>query len=224
MQKVVSAIVLALLFHFEVAVADPTPVWHSTFYVEFNETTPPAANYRTNGKWWYDATQQAELIHRDSGAGDRYCATVYPFKHTPCQHLVNGGKRYLVFPHKKYCCMCCDAAHGCGYVSPTWLDDAKFEGNATVNGAAVFKWSKSGLQPNYYYSTADSDQIPIELDQLPTDYQAFHPDTFTTSPIDPSVFAVPDYCVSSCPWYSICKAIGRSRMATSVRGARVVPT
>jgi hypothetical protein len=201
--------------------ADPSPLWHKRFVLEFNETTPPALNYRTDGKWWYDSTQSAELIHRTSGAGDRYCSTIYPLTRTSCQHLVVEGKRYLVFPEKKYCCMCCDAAHGCGIVSPTWLQDAKFEGTVNISGVSAYKWSKNGLQPNYYYSSADARQVPIELDQIPTDYQAFHASTFDEGVIDPSVFTVPDYCHASCPWYSICTAIGgRSNFAAGASQLR----
>ena len=159
------------------------------------------------------------MIHRNSGAGDRYCNTVFPLAHTPCQHLVAEGKRYLIFPEKKFCCMCCTAAHGCGIVSPDWLQGAQFQGTVNVSGSPAYKWSKSGLQPNYYYSSADEQQIPIELDQIPTDYQSFHAGTFDDGAIDPAMFVVPDYCQASCPWYSICKAIG-GRSGMSIRGAR----
>lgn len=40
------------------------------------------------------------------------------------------GRRFLDFPEKKYCCFCCDSAHGCGIVSPDWIAKS----NATYQG------------------------------------------------------------------------------------------
>ena len=45
-------------------------------------------------------------------------------------YLLILGKRYLDFPTKKYCCYCCDSAHGCGIVKRDWLKTA----NATYMG------------------------------------------------------------------------------------------
>lgn len=39
--------------------------------------------------------------------GDRYCKSIHPFSDTPCNHLVKGGQRFLVFPELKECCLCC---------------------------------------------------------------------------------------------------------------------
>lgn len=180
---------------------DPFPKWPLRFYVEFNET---ASFVKTNGKWWYDAVNGVELVERDIGKGDRYCGSVYPFKETPCRHIVTEGKRYLDFPNKNYCCMCCNSSQGCGIVSPTWLNDAEYQGRAVVNDILTYKWLKKGLQSNYYYATADEHQIPIELDQWPNAFQFFHKDTFVTKPTDPSLVHVPDYCVDKCPFYSVC--------------------
>lgn len=39
------------------------------------------------------------------------------------------------------------------------------QGTVDKNGVRAYKWMKKGLQANYYYSTADALQLPVELDQ-----------------------------------------------------------
>lgn len=39
-------------------------------------------------------------------------------------------------------------------------------GTAHVYGTEVFQWNKKGLQDNLYYSTADEEQLPVELYQV----------------------------------------------------------
>lgn len=40
------------------------------------------------------------------------------------------------------------------------------QGTVDKNGVRAYKWMKKGLQANYYYSTADALQLPVELDQV----------------------------------------------------------
>ena len=68
----------------------------------------------------------------------------------------------------------------------------------------MYKFRKQGLQPNYFYSTADSHQLPVELDQIPNDFMTFSVDSFVEGPPDPSVFEVPEFCEQKCPITSLC--------------------
>lgn len=55
-------------------------------------------------------------------------------------------------------------------LSPSWLDGAQYQATTNVGGEQAYKWRVSGLQPNYYYA-AVNDGTPLELDQVPNDYQ-----------------------------------------------------
>ncbi|GLI69515.1 hypothetical protein VaNZ11_014151 [Volvox africanus] len=182
----------------------PLPVWHEQFSIQFNETTRIFVTKRTAGTWYYDALSAKEAIYRENGNGDRYCGSVHPFRQTPCLHVVTDGKRYLVFPELGECCMCCTAEMGCGVLSPTWLQGASFEGTTTIQGVTANKWRRDGLQPNYWYATADEAQVPLELDQMPNDFQTFWPKTFTKGPPGEQVFQLPNGCSPRCPLTSVC--------------------
>jgi hypothetical protein len=122
--------------------------------------------------------------------------------------LVVDGKRYLDFPDKKYCCMCCDASKGCGILSPSWVDGAEFIGFVEYQNQNASKWDKKGLQSNFYYQTVDKN-LPAGVDQVPNDYMSFQLNTYSTDPIPDSIFTVPDYCRDSCPTISICSVLNR---------------
>eukprot|EP00798_Chlamydomonas_sp_ICE-L_P002413 gene2414-8728_t len=191
---------------------DPVPKWYSQFNIEFNETSIILFRRQTAGKWWYDADAGQEVITREDGRGDRYCGSIHPRTVTPCTHLVTDGKRYLVFPEIKECCLCCLDSQGCGAVSSNWLDGASFEGNQTKNGLDVFAFRKDGVQSNYYYTTADEDQKPVELDMWPNLYQDLHTDTFVSGQGIPSdLLEVPENCAPRCPLTSLCTAVGKRR-------------
>lgn len=187
---------------------EPVPIWHRLFSIEFNETSFILFKRTTTGKWWYDAANGNEVITRADGRGDRYCGSIHPWSVTPCTHLVTGGSRYLIFPELDECCLCCGADMGCGILSPTWLDGASFQGVEMKNDHMSYKWLKKGLQSNYYYATANDEQIPVELDQWPNSYSSLHVDTFSTEAIDPELLKVPENCKSKCPLTSLCTVAG----------------
>ncbi|GAX84228.1 hypothetical protein CEUSTIGMA_g11651.t1 [Chlamydomonas eustigma] len=186
---------------------DPIPYWPTLFNIEFNETSIILFKRVSEGKWWYDAANQNEIIYRKDGRGDRYCGGMHPINPTPCIHLVTQGNRYLIFPELQDCCLCCTAAKGCGILSPTWLDGAEYQGQEVKFGLQTNKWVKKGLQSNYYWATASDFEVPVELDQWPNAYQTFHVDTFSTEGIDPSLLEVPSYCKPKCPLTTICTAL-----------------
>lgn len=71
-----------------------------------------------------------------------------------------------------------------------------------------------GLQSNDYYATVEGG-TPLELDQLPNDFMALHPDSFSTAAHDPAAFQLPSNCAQRCPLYSICTVL-RARAALAV--------
>jgi len=198
----------------------PTPYWHNHFSVDFNETTKAVFwQWQTEGTWYYNAKTNQELVYRENGRGDRFCKSIHPFSDTPCTHLITDGNRYLIFPDLGSCCFCCNAEHGCGILDPHWLDDAEYQGLVPVAGTEAYKWSKKGLQPNYYYTTPDVVQAPVELDQIPIDFQTFHVDTFNPSPPDPAVFTLPDGCDQPCPTASTCGVLRGTKGTWSAAAA-----
>ena len=98
------------------------------------------------------------------GRYDRICGTIIPNVSTPCQHFTTASKRWIVFPDKYQCCFCCDSAHGCGILSPFWLEGAEFMGEERIGGSTFDKWSKSGSGYNYLWVTQDAASIPKRLD------------------------------------------------------------
>merc|ERR1712019_6566 len=195
--------------HFIQAQDKPSdPVWPNQFTQEFNETFkyPAIGSHSTKGTYFYDFPNRRYRIDRENGRYDRYCGFngVRAFQDTPCTQLVINGMRWLIYPEKQECCQCCDAAHGCGVLKPTWLSGAIFVGES--NG--YYKWNQKGLQDNFYVERA-SDRVMVRINQVPNDIQDFHPDTFKNT-VDPSVFELPSYCKpGKCSYLSTCRAVGR---------------
>lgn len=183
------------------------PVWPQRFTARFNETENLIFSLQTNGTYWYDFANGKNRVDRENGKLDRYCGSVYKFVDTPCTHLVVDGKRYLIFPKKQYCCLCCDASKGCGILLPSWVNGAKFIGYTIYNGNNVTKWDQPGLQSNYYYQTVNGN-LPAGIDQVGTSYMAYDVKSYTDAPIDPSVFDIPtSICEAKCPLVSICSLL-----------------
>lgn len=58
--------------------------------------------------------------------------------------------------------MCCDAAHGCGFLRRDWLRNAKFVGRDDLAGQTFNKFidTEGAIE---YWATTDSKQIPRKL-------------------------------------------------------------
>lgn len=180
MQKIFFTAILLVI-----VVSQKVPVFPNQYEVAFNETSSigPLSG-TTKGKIYLDATKNVQLVTRENGQHDRYCGTVYKFVNTPCNHYVTNNKRFLDFPQKKYCCFCCDSAHGCGITSPDWLvkSNATFKGYEKVgsDSEASLKWyikgnlpNILGLQDNYYYHKNDTALTPRRLVQASDDTMDF---------------------------------------------------
>lgn len=136
---------------------------------------------------------------------DRYCSTIFPLEDTPCTHLVVDGNRYLDFPAKNSCCLCCNEAAGCGVVVPNWLvlSNATYQGQQMMNGYLSDVWMAMGLQANYWYQTVNTAK-PVQLNQVPDDNMTFVTNQYNVGPIPDQMFTIPSYCEPKCPALSIC--------------------
>ena len=152
----------------------------------------------------YDYDKGFQRVDRHDGKFDMICNSIVPNVTTPCTQLIRDSKRYIVFPERRTCCMCCDAAHGCGVLSPDWLKGSKFEGEETISGESFNKWSiVDGTFTDLYYSRKDEKNTPRRLvtGQAVTDYMMF---SYNEEEIPESVFALPSFCNSTCPPTTIC--------------------
>ncbi len=122
------------------------PVWNDRFSMTFTEEL----NYwifsnKTTGKFVYDYTNKSYSISRKNGMYDRYCGSVYKLRNTPCTHFVQKGVRYLHFPEKDDCCVCCTDKGGCGILRPDWMKDGKLEREFIKDQIKYEVWNKPGL-------------------------------------------------------------------------------
>ncbi|XP_066919269.1 uncharacterized protein [Clytia hemisphaerica] len=187
--------------------SDPTP-WPAQFTQTFKETFyyPVIGTHTTTGTYYYDFKNLRYRIDRANGRYDRYCGFngVRAFQNTPCSQLVIKGQRWLIYPEKKDCCMCCTAAQGCGILKPDWTKGALFVNSD--NG--MYKWNQKGLQDNFYIER-QSDRRMVRINQVPNDIQDYDPDSFKPT-VDPKVFELPSYCQQkACSYASTCRAVGR---------------
>jgi hypothetical protein len=93
---------------------------------------------------------------------------------------------------------------------PNWLvlDNATYVGRANIStitySGIADSWEANGVQSNYWYQTVDAK--PVELAQVPDDYQYFDPYTYVVAPQPDSLFTVPAYAGAQCP-FSICSLV-----------------
>ena len=191
---------------------DPkAPDWPSRFSQTFNEdlTYPIFGTGKTNGTLYYDWEAKRYRVDRDNGKWDRYCGTIYKFTDTPCSHIVVDGKRYLHFPDKNYCCMCCTTVGGCDVLKPDWMASAVYEGEVvdqkTQNKVQIF--NNKGLQDNRVYYDEASGRM-MRIAQGTNDDQKYSLESFNTD-FDKSVLDLPQACdpTKKCSTFSICGAL-----------------
>lgn len=93
---------------------------------------------------FYSAKKNMSRVTRNNGRYEGICGTNMPNITTPCTQIVREGKRYVIFPEKQVCCVCCVASHGCGVLKRDWLKGAKYEGKETLQDKDFDKWSIPG--------------------------------------------------------------------------------
>ena len=195
--------------------ADPPKNWSPNWSASFSESASffLQGNQTTSGKFFYDAVNSRLRVTRASGKTDRYCGSVYPMSSTPCEHLVVSGKRYLVFPDKKYCCSCCEAVHGCGFTKPDWVKSGQLLGQVQVDSVSTNMYLIKGLQENFYAETVDT-KVPAKIFMAPLSDMIFKTSTYSEAPLTDADFALPGWagkCEKRCPVLSVCTA---ARMAS----------
>lgn len=132
-------IILALLAIL-VATQNP-PVWPVRFEQDFVESYT-TSRFHVVGKLWYDSERKMERLDRNDGKFVPICSTIVD-QNTPCIQLTRDSKRYIIFPALRQCCMCCDAAHGCGILKREWLANSKFAGKEDIAGQTFNKFVDS---------------------------------------------------------------------------------
>ena len=101
---------------------------------------------RTTAAMYYDSRNNQLRVDRQDGRSEPVCASIMPNKQTPCTQIVREDKLYMIYPEFRYCCMCCDAAHGCGVMARDWLKSAVYQGEESLLGESFNKWSIKSKQ------------------------------------------------------------------------------
>lgn len=120
-------ILIVVVFTVQILGQVTPPVWPEVFHQNFVESYS-STHLHVSGKFYFDSKRDAMRIDRLDGQHDPVCGSILPNTTTACIQLIRDKKRYLVFPEKRSCCMCCDAAHGCGTLKRDWLSTAKYIG------------------------------------------------------------------------------------------------
>jgi hypothetical protein len=84
--KIIACIFAVIL---SVALTQTPPVLPNQFEISFAEKASlgPISG-TTNGKIYYDYTNNRQLVTRENGHHDRYCGSVFKLANTPCNHLI----------------------------------------------------------------------------------------------------------------------------------------
>lgn len=207
--------ILIISFLVAIALTQITPpVWPEVFKQTFVESYSKT-HVHISGTFYFDAKRDMMRLDRQDGIHEAVCGSVLPNVNTPCTQLIRDKKRYIVFPERRTCCMCCDAAHGCGTLKRDWLATAKYEGEESLSGEAFYKWSiPDGSETDLYYATKSEARIPRRLNSAGKQIQDFIMNTFTTDPISETVFTLPSYCNSTCPATTVC---GKFQMSSNLK-------
>lgn len=120
-------IIIGVLFLISVYSQVTPPVWPEVFHQSYVESYKDST-HRITGKFWFDSKRAMMRVDKQDGQYDAICGSVLPNVTTACTQLIRDGKRYVVYPQRRQCCMCCDKEHGCGVLRRDWLSTAKYEG------------------------------------------------------------------------------------------------
>lgn len=195
--------ILAVVLCLAVSLQAPNPPTMPTpFQIAFDEANlNNGSTVRVNGQWYYDVANNRQRVDRTNGRYSSFCGSVLPNTTTPCTHLTVDNKRWIIFSQKKQCCLCCDAAHGCGVLKKDWLADAEYLGVEKILDTNYNKWNATG---RIFWVTDDDRVIPRRLDEGQSHVTDYLVHTFTTKALSDSVFEVPSYCTDECPATTVC--------------------
>ena len=181
--------------------------WANTWQAGFTEKTSALFSLTTKGNWWFDYTNKKFRVDRENGKLDRYCGSIYKLSNTKCNQVVREGKRYMYFPDKKFCCMCCTDAQGCGVIKPEFVKLGVANGRDDQEKTEAYKYLIQGNQPNYYWESADNK--PLRFQQVPLSDMAWD-SNYSEEAIDSSVFDLPTDmgdCEQKCGYLTVCNAL-----------------
>jgi hypothetical protein len=190
---------------------NPNPkVWEDQWQADFTEkiSVPIIGSDDVSGVWSYDWKNKRFAVSRSNGKYDRYCGSIYKFQNTPCTHIVKESKRYIIFPEKKFCCMCCTSEKGCGIVKPDWFASGEYQGEKLSEDKTTSfnDWLIKGLQENYYGEQVNG-QTPYRIWQKGTSDMVFK--NYRNKVEDENVFNLPvnQNCEQSCGWLTTCRLL-----------------
>ena len=189
--------------------AEDPPEWANKFSQNFTEKMKYFfIKGETKGSYYYNYDLMKYRMDRENGKFDRYCGSVYKLRDTPCSHYVSEGKRYLHFPEKDYCCMCCTSEKGCGILKPDWLEGATLiKEYKNKEDKDIQVWSKKGAQTNTIHVYKDTGRTWI-IDMSPNDIITFDDATYNEE-FNDDVFDLPKNCNpdDKCGFLTVCAAI-----------------
>lgn len=154
------------------------------------------------GRWIYDWTNRQLRIDKESGHNEKFCKNFgVSSDNGPCTQIVKNGKRYIIHPKRKTCCICCFKENGCGINSPDFLSrESTLERNLSGEGKPkTFFLSNFGLK-RY---TINSNGIPLKIR---SDFSEIKFENFRTKLDGDADFELPDFanCENNCPSFSVC--------------------
>lgn len=192
---------------------DPAaPVWDPVFTVPVQQTIMIALKkWKNNFTLYYDSTTQpygSSLYVHGKGQNDEMCRGIANKSDSdePCSLLSSSdGWRYIIFPESGSCCRYCNVTDHCGIINRDWLvENSTYAGQEEVAGETCDGWVKEGGEKNYYYARAANPQLPCMYYEgypiLPFTKNTwlYDTDSYSTDPIEASVFDVPDGCEDMC--------------------------
>jgi len=183
------------------------PIWPNTFKIEFSEVQVAFDKPQTNmGSWYYDYDHFTARFDHYDGQKNKFCQGqgLEPDDSTGrCQLLfTKTGDLWVIYPEVEHCCRLCGTKQGCSVLRPDWLKTGgQIIGVETISNRRCAGWAKHGFiaPADTYY--ADENGVPCRYHEVVVGILhniTFVTSSFSTDPIDQSVFAVPQYCTKKC--------------------------
>ncbi|XP_070197353.1 uncharacterized protein [Littorina saxatilis] len=184
------------------------PVWPNTFQVQFAEiiNLGPIGQVKNNGTWYYNFSNLTARFDHLKGQKNNFCQGqgLSPKDPTADCHLLftKPGDMWVIYPDAKHCCRLCGIAEGCTVLKPDWLSGSKLIETIDIGGRKCAGWAKKGAvaPADTWYS--DIQGVPCRYHEVVQTFKhnlTFVPSSYSTGPVDPGVFHVPEYCQKKCP-------------------------
>ncbi|XP_035687758.1 uncharacterized protein LOC118423632 [Branchiostoma floridae] len=186
------------------------PIWPSAFSVAFHEKFDIPIIPSSDGAWYYDYSTRRTRFDHLQGQDNNFCqgrGLKLQNNHSDCHLIFTPADMYVHYPQERQCCRACGAAEGCTVLKPDWLAGAKYTGKQTISGMVCHGWEKQGaVAVDRWYQTEDGTPCQYwEKLTIPPHLEVLHTITFNSStsnvgPVPKSIFDVPNYCNTTCPF------------------------